>query len=163
MADNLLTVHPTNRRLSSQRAQDIQTGVTAMYEGIAQLLSEPLATYDADGNEHIDYTRQTVYVTPRSVYASEFYSAAQLGIHPSIVLTIANRADYGDQKMIEYEGKEYLVLMPMEEEDGEVVILEVEPVDEENENYLAVDNEETLEAVFAIFKERYQDILTFEE
>lgn len=81
-----------------------------MYEGIAQLLSEPLATYDADGNEHIDYTRQTVYVTPRSVYASEFYSAAQLGIHPSIVLTIANRADYGDQKMIEYEGKVYDVV-----------------------------------------------------
>ena len=62
---------------------------------------------------------------------------------------------------IEYEGKEYLVLMPMEEEDGEVVILEVEPVDEEMENYLAVEDEATLTAVYEIFKEKYKDILTF--
>jgi len=64
---------------------------------------------------------------------------------------------------IEYEGKEYLVLMSPEEESEEVVILEVEPVDEENENYLAVEDEATLEAVFAIFKEKFSDILTFEE
>ena len=64
---------------------------------------------------------------------------------------------------IEYEGKEYLVLMPMEEEDGEVVILEVEPVDEEIENYLAVEDEEILNAVYGMFKEKYQDVLTFEE
>ena len=64
---------------------------------------------------------------------------------------------------IEYNGKEYLCLMPEEDEENEVVILEVEPVDEENENYLAVMDEAVLDAVFAIFKERYQDILTFEE
>ena len=52
---------------------------------------------------------------------------------------------------IEYEGKEYLVLMPMEEEDGEVVILEVEPVDEEIENYLAVEDEALLNTIFEIF------------
>ena len=63
---------------------------------------------------------------------------------------------------IEYQGKEYLVLTPMEEE-GQIVILEVEPVDEENENYNAVEDEAVLEAVYEIFKERYQDILTFAE
>ena len=62
---------------------------------------------------------------------------------------------------IEYEGKEYLVLMP--EETNEIVILEVQPVDEENENYIAVESEETLEAVYGIFKERYKDILQFED
>ena len=62
---------------------------------------------------------------------------------------------------IEYQGKEYLVLTPMDEEAGQIVILEVEPVDEENENYIAVEDEAVLEAVYAIFKERYQDILTF--
>ena len=62
---------------------------------------------------------------------------------------------------IEHEGKEYLVLMPMDED--EIVILEVEPVDEENENYLAVSDEAVLDAVYAIFKERYADILTFED
>ena len=40
---------------------------------------------------------------------------------------------------IDYQGKEYLVLMPVDED--EIVIMEVEPVDEENENYLAVEDE----------------------
>ena len=62
---------------------------------------------------------------------------------------------------IEYQGKEYLVLVPAEEEAFEIVILEVQPVDEENENYLAVNDEATLEAVYAIFKERFKDILNF--
>ena len=64
---------------------------------------------------------------------------------------------------IEYQGKEYLALLPVEEGNNEVVILEVEPVDGENENYLAVEDEGTLEAVYAIFKDHYKDILTFED
>ncbi len=64
---------------------------------------------------------------------------------------------------IEYEDKEYLVLMPAEEESNEIVILEIEPVDEDNENYLAVEDEQTLNAVYAIFKDRYKDVLTFED
>ena len=62
---------------------------------------------------------------------------------------------------IEYEGKEYLVLLPAEDESAEIIILEIEPVDEENENYLAVESEEILSAVYAIFKERYKDVLDF--
>ena len=62
---------------------------------------------------------------------------------------------------IEYEGKEYLVLLPMDEEDDEIVILEVEPVDEENENYLAVEDEAVLMAVYEIFKEKFKDVLDF--
>lgn len=62
---------------------------------------------------------------------------------------------------VEYEGIEYLVLMP--EETSEIVILEVEPVDEENENYLAVEDQTILDAVYGIFKERYKDVLQFED
>jgi len=43
------------------------------------------------------------------------------------------------------------------------VILEIEPVDEENENYLSIEDENLLNAVYAIFKEKYKDILTFED
>ena len=64
---------------------------------------------------------------------------------------------------LEYQGKEYLVLMPFDEAETEIVILEIEPVDEENENYLSVEDEQILEAVYGIFKEKYKDILTFEE
>ena len=64
--------------------------------------------------------------------------------------------------VIEYQGKEYLFLAPLDEEDSDgIVILEIEPVDEENENYLAVEDEAVLEAVYGLFKERYKDILTF--
>ena len=64
---------------------------------------------------------------------------------------------------LEYQGKEYLVLMPLGEEETEIVILEIEPVDEENENYLAVEDEAILNDVYAIFKDKYKDILTFED
>ncbi len=74
-----------------------------------------------------------------------------------------NDIDFEYLDCIDYEGKEYLVLMPAEEESGEIVILEVEPVDEENENYLSVEDEDVLNAVYEIFKEKYKDVLTFEE
>ena len=64
---------------------------------------------------------------------------------------------------IEYEGKVYLALLPAEEDNNEIVILEVEPIDEENENYLAVEDEKILDAVYAVFKDHYKDILTFED
>jgi uncharacterized protein YrzB (UPF0473 family) len=64
---------------------------------------------------------------------------------------------------VEYQGKEYLVLLPAEEEDNSIVILEVEPVDEETENYLSVNDDAILNAVYEIFKERYKDMLTFED
>ena len=63
---------------------------------------------------------------------------------------------------IEYKGKEYLVLMPADDMATEIVILEIEPVDEENENYLAVEDQATLDAVYGIFKERFKDVFTFE-
>ena len=82
-----------------------------------------------------------------------------------LTLTDENGEDVDFEYMdsIEYEGKEYLVLIPVEDESGEIVILEIEPVDEENENYLSVTDEATLEAVYAIFKEKFQDVLTFED
>ena len=53
---------------------------------------------------------------------------------------------------IELEGVEYLVLLPVDAVETEIVILEVEPVDEENENYLSVDDEGVLNALYNIIK-----------
>lgn len=81
------------------------------------------------------------------------------------ILTLTD--ENGDELRFEYldcielDGIEYLVLMP--EESNEIVILEIQPVDEENENYVAVESEETLDAVYAIFKDRYKDVLEFED
>ena len=82
------------------------------------------------------------------------------------ILTLSDEngqdVDFEYMDCLEYQGKEYLVLMPMEEDNNEIVILEVEPVDEEVENYLAVEDEAILSAVFDMFKEKYKDILNFE-
>ncbi len=82
-----------------------------------------------------------------------------------LTLTDENGEDINFEYLdcLEYEGKEYLVLAPEEDESGEIIILEIQPVDEENENYLAVEDEAVLDAVFAIFKEKYKDILQFED
>jgi len=82
-----------------------------------------------------------------------------------LTLTDENGEDVAFEYLdcIDYEGKEYLVLMPADDESNEIVILQVEPVDEENENYLSVSDEAVLNAVYEIFKEKFQDILTFEE
>ena len=82
-----------------------------------------------------------------------------------LVLTDENGADVEFEYLdcIDYNGKEYLALMPAEENANEIVILEVEPVDDETENYLAITDEAVLDAVYGIFKARYKDILTFED
>ncbi len=85
----------------------------------------------------------------------------------SSILTLTDEngvdVDFEYLDCLEYQGTEYLVLMPVEEESTQIVILEVEPVDEENENYLAVEDEEILDAVYGLFKEKYKDVLTFED
>ena len=57
----------------------------------------------------------------------------------TLVLTDENGVDQEFEYLdcIEYEGKEYLVLIPAEEDANEIVILEIQPVDEENEISLA--------------------------
>ena len=92
----------------------------------------------------------------------EFINEEEVSI---LTLTDENGDDVDFEYMdsIEYKGKEYLVLIPVEDESGEIVILEIEPVDEETENYLSVDDEAVLNAVFGIFKEKYKDILNFGE
>ena len=64
--------------------------------------------------------------------------------------------------LVEYEGKKYVVLLP-EDGDGEVVILQLDDtdLDSEEDTFLGVEDEETLQAVFGIFKERNKDEFEF--
>ena len=61
--------------------------------------------------------------------------------------------------MIEYDSKEYAILLPIDED--QVVILELESTDEEQENFVTVDDAAVLEAVFELFKEKYKDEFNF--
>ena len=68
--------------------------------------------------------------------------------------------------LIKYEEEDYVVLLPVpdgDDEDNEVVILKLEETDSEDEvSYVSVDDEETLSAVFDIFKEKFKDEFNFE-
>ena len=65
--------------------------------------------------------------------------------------------------LIELDGEEYVVLLPAEETEdaGEVVILQVEDTDSEEESYISVEDEDVLNKVFEIFKDKFKDEFNF--
>lgn len=66
--------------------------------------------------------------------------------------------------LIEYNSEEYVILLPVEESEDadEVVILKVEQTEnEDEESYVGVEDEEELNAVFAIFKDKFKDEFNF--
>ena len=70
--------------------------------------------------------------------------------------------------LVELDDEEYVVLLPVaeegEEEDGEVVILKLEDNDDEDseeESYVSVEDEDVLNKVFEIFKEKFKDEFNF--
>ena len=64
--------------------------------------------------------------------------------------------------LITYEDNDYVVLLPVDEDSDEVVILQVEASDDEDsDNYVSVESEEILTAVFDIFKEKFKDDFDF--
>ena len=70
--------------------------------------------------------------------------------------------------LVELDVGEYVVLLPVtvegEEEEGEVVILKVEDNDDEDsdeESYVSIEDEEILNKVFEIFKEKFKDDFDF--
>lgn len=81
----------------------------------------------------------------------------------SLVDEEGNEVEFEIIDSVDYEGDEYLILLPPDDEAAEVVILKVEPLSNGMENFVTVSDEQTLMAVFEVFKERFQDIFSFEE
>ena len=76
---------------------------------------------------------------------------------------IGNEVEFEYLDVIEYEGVEYLYLIPANEEDGdEVVILKITSVDDENEMFEGIEDEELLETLFKTFKNKWKDEFNFE-
>lgn len=64
---------------------------------------------------------------------------------------------------VEYQERYFAVLLPFDEEDDGVVILEIMPSDdEETGEFLSIDDEELLQAVFEKFKKEYSGEYEFE-
>ena len=76
-----------------------------------------------------------------------------------------NEVEFEFLDLIEYDGEEYVVLLTNDDEDedaGEVLILKLEDTDsEDEESYVSVEDEEVLNKVFEIFKEKFKDEFNF--
>ena len=72
-----------------------------------------------------------------------------------------NEVEFEYLDAVEMDGKEYIVLLPVEEqENGEVVIFRIEG-EGEDESYISLDDEEEAEKVFEAFKEKTKDDFDF--
>ena len=86
-------------------------------------------------------------------------------IDNTIVLTGENgeQATFEFLDLIEYLGKEYVVLLPVDEDSDEVVILQLDSSNDNEESYINVEDENILNAVYGMFKDKYKDEFNFQE
>ncbi|MEE0914345.1 MAG: DUF1292 domain-containing protein [Ruminococcus sp.] len=73
-----------------------------------------------------------------------------------------NEIEFELLDVIEYDSDEYIVLIENNEDADEVVILKINSLDEETEEYVSIDDEETLQTVFEMFKKKYEGEINFE-
>ena len=81
-----------------------------MYDDVAILKAYGTPTFDEYGNEIRPLIETEVFVQPKSVYSSEYYNAAQVGLKPSITLYLSDRLDYDGQKELTFNGLDYSVI-----------------------------------------------------
>ncbi|MBR5783028.1 MAG: DUF1292 domain-containing protein [Clostridia bacterium] len=74
-----------------------------------------------------------------------------------------NEVEFEFLDLIEYDGKEYVVLLPLDDDEGQVVILLIENADTDEESYASVDDDEELMQVFNLFKEKNKDEFNFND
>ena len=76
---------------------------------------------------------------------------------------LGNEVEFEYLDVIEYEGVEYLFLIPADEEDGDdVVILKITSIDDETESFEGIEDEELLNTLFEMFKDKWKDEFNFE-
>ena len=73
-----------------------------------------------------------------------------------------NEMEFEFLDIVEYEGEEYIVLIENNEDADEAVILKINPIDDETEEYLSIEDEELLDKLFDIFKKKYEGDIKFE-
>lgn len=74
---------------------------------------------------------------------------------------MGGEAEFEILDLIDYEDKQYAVLLPLDENDTGIVILEMTVIDEDNADYADVEDENVLNAVFEMFKELHKDEFDF--
>ena len=72
-----------------------------------------------------------------------------------------NSTEFEYLDTIGYDGEEFIVLIENDETADGVVILKIESIDDETENYIGIDDEELVEKIYEIFKEAHKDEFEF--
>ncbi|MDO5123529.1 MAG: DUF1292 domain-containing protein [Eubacteriales bacterium] len=76
---------------------------------------------------------------------------------------LGNEVEFEYLDVIEYEGIEYILLLPADDEEAdEVLILKIVSVDDETESFEGIEDQELLDTIFDIFKEKWKDEIDFE-
>lgn len=73
-----------------------------------------------------------------------------------------NKVEFEFLDVVEFEGEEYIVLIENDEDADEVVILKINAIDEDTEEYVSIDDDELLQSIFEIFKQKYEGEIDFE-
>ena len=73
-----------------------------------------------------------------------------------------NEVEFEFLDVVEYEGEEYIVLIENDEDADEVVILKINPIDDNTEKYVSIDDEDLLQKLFDIFKKKYEGEINFQ-
>ena len=63
--------------------------------------------------------------------------------------------------LISWNNDNFVVLLPVESEDGEVVILRLESINDETESYVSVEDEGVLLTVYSLFKDKWKSEFDF--
>ncbi len=72
-----------------------------------------------------------------------------------------NTTEFEYLDTIGYDGEEYVVLIENVEDADGVIVLRIESVDDENESYVGVDDDDLVQKIYDIFKEAHADEYDF--
>lgn len=72
-----------------------------------------------------------------------------------------NEVEFEFLDIVEHEGSEYIVLIENNENADEVVILKINAIDEETEEYVSIDDDKLLDTLFEKFKKKYEGEIDF--
>ncbi len=64
--------------------------------------------------------------------------------------------------VVEYDNQEFAVLIENSADADEVVIFKIQSLDDENEEFVSIEDEELLNKVFELFKAQYDGYMKFE-
>lgn len=79
-------------------------------DSVCKLIKETKNGRDRYGNPIVERTEREVFCQAYSVNRSEFYSAANAGLNPQLVIRLSDYLEYDGEKLVEFEGERYSVI-----------------------------------------------------